>query len=158
MHKNEFYDREYIEKLEKIIDKFFLRLELNSYEYEYLNHYHNIVFAKIRNLKNLICDFPVDKNEKVYYKYENVGLYKLQDNVMLPIQKSGEIFITTKKILLNRDISIYPIDFETIVDYKVSMRGLEIYTKHNIYILKCYDDYLIYTSLERIFKLQGIKL
>jgi hypothetical protein len=132
--------------------------ELNAYEQEYIKHYHGIVFAKTRNLKSLIVDFPLESNEIAYYKYENVSFYRIVNNKMFPIKKNGELFITTKKILLAKNLDIYPIQFEDITNFKVSKYGLLIITKQNTYAFKAYDDYLSYVSLERIFRLEKINL
>ncbi|MDR0739381.1 MAG: hypothetical protein LBF00_00630 [Mycoplasmataceae bacterium] len=158
IRQNEIYSQNYINSLDKIIHKLYLTNELCSYEKEYLNHYHGIVFAKTRNLKNLIIDFPINKNEKVYYKYENASLYKFVNKKMILIQNQGEIFITTQKILLSHHMNIYPIEFENIKDYKISPYGLMILIKNQTYIFKTYDDFLTYVSLERIFKLRKIIL
>jgi hypothetical protein len=132
--------------------------ELNAYEQEYVKHYHGINFAKTRNLKSLIVDFPLQANEIAYYKYENVSFYKIVNNKMIPIKRNGELFITTRKILLSHNLNIYPIQLEDITNYKVSKYGLLIFTKHNTYAFKAYDDYLLYVSLERIFRLEKINL
>jgi hypothetical protein len=144
--------------LEYLLHKLYLVNELTPYEQEYIKHYHGIVFAKIRNLKSLIVDFPLQKNEIAYYKYENTSLYRLVDQKIIPIKRNAELFITTKKILLSHDLDVFPIEFDDIVNYKISRFGLLIITKHNTYAFKAYDDYLPYVSLERIFRLENINI
>jgi hypothetical protein len=154
MRLNEFYDKNYVTRLESLIHKLRLTHELNAYEQEYLNHYQGVVFAKIRNLKNLIVDFSTARNEEVYYKYENVGFYRLVNKRLIPTKLNGELFITTHKILLSSGLEIFTINFDEIMNFKISPQGLLIFTAHNIYSFKSYDDYLLYVSLERILKLK----
>jgi hypothetical protein len=158
IRENEFYSEGYINHLDKLIHKMFLTNELNAYEQEYIKHYHGVVFAKTRNLKSLIVDFPLQKNEIPYYKYENTSFYRLVNNKMIPIERNGELFITTRKILLSHDLNVFPIEFENIINYKVSRYGLLITTANNTYVFKAYDDYLPYVSLERVFRLEKINL
>jgi CMP-N-acetylneuraminic acid synthetase len=136
----------------------YLRNELNAYEQEYIKHYRAIVFAKIRNLKSLIVDFPLQKNEIAYYKYKNTSFYRLTGQKLTPIKRNGELYITTKKIMLTHNMDVFPIEFENILNYKISRFGLTIITKENTFIFKTYDDYLPYVSLERIFILERINL
>jgi hypothetical protein len=142
-----------VDGLIRIINKLFLLNELNAYEQEYLKHYQGVVFAMTRNVKNLIVDFPTSKGEYVYYKYDNCSLYQIIENKMKLIQSAGELHITNKKILLSKGMDIYPIEFTSIINYKISKYGLLIITKGNAYALKMFDDYVSYVSLERVFKL-----
>jgi hypothetical protein len=127
--------------------------ELNSYEKEHINHYLRIVFAENRNLKNLIIDFPINNNEKVYYRYDDVSLYKLNNNKIELISSDGEFYITTQKILLSKQLDIFPIEFSTIKEIKMSKYGMMIITDISKFIFKTYDSYRLYVSLERIFRL-----
>jgi hypothetical protein len=136
----------------------YLSYELTAYEQEYIKHYHGIVFAKIRNLKSLIVDFPTQNDEIVYYKYENTSFYHIVGEQMIPIKRNGELFITSKKILLSQNLDVFPVEFDDIINYKVSPYGLLIMTKYNTYAFKAYDDYLAYVSLERVLRLEKINL
>jgi hypothetical protein len=52
-----------------IINKLFLINELNAYENEYVKHYNGVVFAKERNLKNLIIEFRGNDSEYFFYNF-----------------------------------------------------------------------------------------
>jgi hypothetical protein len=55
--QHEFYTRSYVETLDSLISRLYLKDELNSFEIEYIKHYNGVIFAKERNLKNLIVEF-----------------------------------------------------------------------------------------------------
>jgi hypothetical protein len=153
MKQHENYNKSYVETLDSLIDRLYLRNEFNSYENEYVKHYNGVVFAKQRNLKNLIVEFKLkDEHEKVYFKYENASIFKLRQTGLDPICIDGEVFITTKKIAVYKDKEIYPINFEQIINYKITRNGLRIDADNGTYFIKSNDDYINYVSLERILK------
>ncbi|GHU33415.1 hypothetical protein FACS1894166_08810 [Bacilli bacterium] len=126
---------------------------MNSYEREHVDHYLRIVFAQTRNLKNLIIDFPVNKKERVYYRYENVDLYRMDGTKLIRVVTDGEFYITTQKILLAKQLDIFPIELSAIKEIKMSKSGLMIVTNLSAFIFKTYDSYTLYVSLERVIRL-----
>jgi len=151
---NERYTNKYIHELQYLIDILFLNNELSCYEEEYINHFNGIQFAKERNLKNLIVDFPKnDKKEEAYYKYTHVTFYQLNDNnEIIKIADNGEFYITTQRIIYFKNLQVYSINIDNLKDYKITNRGLMISTLDTIFYFKSYDSYVLYVSLERILK------
>jgi DNA-binding GntR family transcriptional regulator len=155
---HERYENDYLEKLKDFINLLYLDQELNSYELNYIKHFENIIFAKKRNLKNLIVDFPLShKKEKVYYKYDAVSFcHTTVKKQMVHTIENGEFFISTKRVLFSKDTNIFAIDIQTIKDFKVSDTDLQIQTESDTFIFKTNDPYLLYVSLQRILKLLSI--
>jgi hypothetical protein len=136
-----------------IVNKLFLTNELNAYENEYINHYNGVVFAKERNLKNLIIEFRGNDNENFFYKYSGATMYKLNGDKLETVCKDGEVFISTKRILVYKNHIVYPINFEQIINYRVTSSGLCIEADYGTFYIRTVDDYINYVSFERILRL-----
>jgi hypothetical protein len=161
VYVNELYTKYYLYGLNYIINVLCLKEELNSFEQQYLLDCNNIVFAKTRNLKNLIIDFPlITPNEKVYFKYENVDIYQFNQKThkYRLISTNGEMYLSTKRVLIAKDLSLFPINIDTIVNYGIDNEGLTITTGGSKYLFKSNDKYLLYVSLERIFNIINYRI
>jgi hypothetical protein len=111
----------YIDKLEKIIDKLNLKYLLSAQELEYITHVHYIVFIKYKHLKNIIVDFNLtDKKENIFFKYDEINFYSNEKEMI----SNGEIFFTTKQIIIRDKINTFSIELDKIIDFKLSNNNL----------------------------------
>lgn len=161
INKNELYTEQYIERLETILKKLNLYRLLSSAEIEYINHFKSVVFAKKRNLKKLIVDFPLIKNETdsfiyeeiVYYHFDKCILYKhsnQNDNT-----KEINVYISDIRIICSDDLEIHSFYLDEIKSYKINKNLFEISYKNNVYYIKPMDVYEFFVSFERIVELKN---
>ena len=137
MDKNKSYSKEYVVALDEMVDKLYLFNELNSFEQQYIKNVQAIVFAKNRNLKQLIVDFPVNKNEFVFYRYD-LDAFKLVDKKgLVQIITTPEMYITTERLIISKKIDIISIDYKTIENYQYSRSKFFINLKNG---RKCFID------------------
>lgn len=137
MKNNKEYTKEYIVELDDMIDKLFLTNELNSYEQQYLKNVQAIVFAKIRNLKQLIVDFSVNKNELVFYRYDLDAFKLVNDKGLIQLINKPDLYITTQRIIVSKDIDIISLYYDQIKNYHYSRGKLIIYLRNGNL---CYVD------------------
>ncbi|MBQ0045294.1 MAG: hypothetical protein KBS35_00175 [Mycoplasma sp.] len=159
MKKNKQYTKEYIVALDEMIDKLYLSNELNSFELQYIKNTQATVFAMSRNLKQLIVDFSINKNEYVFYRY-NINSFKLIRKKGL-IQKTDdvELYITTQRIILSKHMDIISIYYKDIESYHYGQGKLFVVLNSKN---KCYIDSdnnrEIVESLKRVLKREKIEL
>ncbi len=158
MDKNKSYSKEYVVALDEMVDKLYLFNELNSFEQQYIKNIQAIVFAKNRNLKQLIVDFPVNKNEFVFYRYD-LDAFKLVDKKgLVQIIKTPEMYITTERLIISKKIDIISIDYKTIENYQYSRSKFFINLKNG---RKCFIDSennrAIVESLKRVLAREKIE-
>lgn len=170
INENEEYSEYYINSLEKIIVNNGVQNKLGSYEIEYINHVKAVVFAKERNLKKLIVDFPLESfkiqkrkwmvkkiNEIVYYKFEKISLLDF-DSFFKPIQTKHnlEINLSNHRIIFNSSAYIFSINYKKIIKYKLDGNSTLIYVNHDgiikIYRLIANDNFVFYVSFERMLR------
>lgn len=155
---NEKYTNKYLSRLDALINKLFLTNELNSYEQQYLSHVRAISFAKSRNLKNLIIDFPIEKNEKVYYKYSNVKFYEKSEQ-FITIEDNSECYITSERIVILKNLNVYSMYYNQIKNFLFSSKGILVeISMGKQYLIVSDDNYVLYTSLDRILRFMKIKI
>lgn len=157
MIQNRDYTKEYVVALDEMIDKLYLSNELNSFEQQYIKNIQAIVFAKNRNLKQLIVDFSINKNEWVFYRYELTSFTQLSNRKLTQKICHPELYITTQRIIISKEIDIISIYYNTIKQYQ--------YSRSKFYLLlkdgrKCYiesdNNRAIVESLERVLKREKI--
>lgn len=159
IRKNEVYTSFYVRRLEEVINKLHLVSEFNSYENEYIDRIKSLAFAKSRNLKNLITDFPLEDGESVYYKYSNSNMYKYFSNNLEIMSDNGECYITSTRIILLKNIELFSIYFNQVENYLFTKHGLIFILKNGTsYLINTLDNYVLYVSLERVLKLMKIEL
>lgn len=118
MNENKNYSKDYVIELDDMIDKLFLANELNSFEQQYIKNLKAIVFAKNRNLKQLIVDFSINEDEWVFYRY-SLNAFKQHDTkgrsqtIYYP-----EMYITTQRIIISKQIDIISIYYNTVKNYQ----------------------------------------
>mgnify|MGYP003299126384 CR=1 FL=1 len=88
---NQEYTNTFVKSFEEIASALDLKKEFTAQEQNYIETFASVVFSKNRNSKNLIVDFYVSNNEKVWYSYEIISLFKIDKNTC--IEKSKNQFI-----------------------------------------------------------------
>lgn len=172
IYKHETYDEKYIDNLEKIIAKLNLSNKLGSYEIMYLNHFKEVIFAKTRNLKKLIVDFPLEtyytkKNnlkvlsELVCFQFINSCLYEIKNNKQEMVNDKSEMYLSDKRIIFNNTSNVVSIYFSDIYEYSLEKNGLRILIKYfrnnqlfeNEYLLTTYDNFVLYVAFQRLINI-----
>lgn len=153
MNNNYEYSKSYVASLEDMINKLYLTNELNSFEQQYIKNFQAIVFAKNRNLKQLIVDFPIEKNEFVFYRYNLITFKQINQTNVVRIIKQPEIYITTRRIIISNKLDIISMYFTSINNFQ--------YLKNQILIdliggISCFitsnNNQEIIESIKRILK------
>lgn len=155
INKNEIYTESYIEKLEKLIKKLHLSTLLNAFEEEYIYHFKSVVFAKKRNLKKLIVDFPLeefsnvawDKEEAVYYHFVDSQLIDEKNNLLI---NDCNIYLSTNRIICSLPSSFYSFNLNEINIYKKGKKYFDFIYKDKKYYINAIDNYEFYVSFQRI--------
>lgn len=155
INKNEMYIESYIEKLERIIKKLNLWNVLNAFEEEYIYHFKSVIFAKKRNLKKLIVDFPLekfsnislDKEEAVYYHFVDSQLIDENNNILA---NDCNVYLSTNRIVCSLSSSFYSFNLNEINIYKKGKRYFDFIYKNKTYYINAIDNYEFYVSFQRI--------
>lgn len=137
MDQNKEYTKEYVIAWEKIIDKLYLFNELNSYEQQYIKNFNAVVFAKNRNLKQLIVDFSINKGEFVFYRYELDAFKLISKKGLVQIVKRPDMYITTQRLIISKDLDIISIYYDSIEKYDFIRYKLVVTLKNG---KQCYFD------------------
>lgn len=159
INRNEVYTEDYINKLEKILYNLRIYNKLTSHETEYLNHFNAVIFSKKRNLKQLITDFPSEKNELTCFSFSDSKVFKKGNNkeIVKKIEKC-EIYISNIRIIINLPSYIYSLYFKDIFSYKLEndLFRVDILNYHSPNLLSHFyfdtnDNYVLYVSFQRVF-------
>lgn len=158
MKNNKQYSKDYVFDLGNMIDKLYLSNELNSFEQQYIKNVEAIVFAKNRNLKQLIVDFSVNKNEMVFYRYDINAFKQIDPHGGAQIIENPEMYITTQRIIISKQLDIISIYYNTMKSYQYQQYKLSINLKSG---RQCFIDSNnnreIVESLGRVLKRGKIK-
>ncbi|XQP54886.1 MAG: hypothetical protein ACOQNV_01990 [Mycoplasmoidaceae bacterium] len=158
MKNNKQYSKNYVVELEDMIDKLYLSNELNSFEQQYIKNVEAIVFAKNRNLKQLIVDFSINKNELVFYRYDLNAFKQIDQEGNAQIIRKPEMYITTQRIIISKQLDIISIYYKTMKSYQYLKYKLSINLKSG---RQCFIDSdnnrEIMESLGRVLKRSKIK-
>lgn len=155
INNNEMYTENYIENLEKIIKKLNLINKLNAFEEEYIYHFKSVIFAKKRNLKKLIVDFPLEefssvmwnKEEAVYYHFVDSQLIDENNNILI---NDCNIYLSTNRIVCSLTSSFYSFNLNEIEVYKKGKKYFDFFYKNKKYYINAIDNYEFYVSFQRI--------
>ncbi|WP_412032191.1 hypothetical protein [Malacoplasma muris] len=156
INTNELYTEDYIVKLEFILKKLNLLNSLNSLEIEYINHFKSIIFAKKRNLKELIVDFPLLNlndyrwKEKAYFHFERSTISIVNCTSCEIIINKCNIYLTNYRIVCSSNIDYLSFYIKDIESYKLGLSGFEIFYNNKKYIIEVNDKYELFVSYERI--------
>lgn len=159
MEKNKDYSKEYVVALDEMIDKLYLSNELNSFEQQYIKNIQATVFAKIRNLKQLIVDFSINKDEFVFYRYDLDAFKQVDKKGLVQIVEEPELYITTQRIIVSKHIDIISVYYDQIKAYNYARAKFSFDLSNG---KRCYVDSdnnrAIYESLKRVLKRSKIEL
>lgn len=157
MKQNERFIKSYTIELEEIIDKLCLEQELNSFERQYIIDVNAIVFAKVRNLKQLIVDFSINDKELVFYRYEIDKFNEIKNNNETNVLHTCDFYITTQRIIISKQIDIISITYDQIKNFEFRKDKITFILKNGKkYCIRCSNTYVIYVSLERVLKREKI--
>lgn len=171
INKNEIYTDKYIETLEYLINKLHLINHLNSLEQEYIIHFRSVTFAKKRNLKKLIVDFPLEKSvsiekrffifektnilneENAFFNFDNSSFFELIGNKKTIIVNNSNIYLTDRRIVILDKINFYSIYYKDIQSYKMGNKYFELEYKNKKLLINTSDNYEFFVSYERANKM-----
>ena len=160
MQTHERFDKRYVMQLHKLLDILLLEEELTGYELDYIDNYNQIVFSKIRNLKNLIVDFDVFPKENIYFKFDiDVCGQFLSEHEIQTIFEGGEIYITTQRIVLTSSKEYLSLEFEKIVNLHLKPYWFEITMENGMKLMIVSNNVkTFYVALERILSLMKVRI
>lgn len=158
INQNEMYSSYFVNNLLEIISLLDLNKHLTAQEQNYINHYKSIVFAKNRNLKNLIVDFKTLTNEEVWYHYDVQGFYQVVQDEYLCLQTKSSVYLTSLRIIIAKGNEYFSIFYTDIKEVKMSLNMLLIRWKTDEFWLISSDVESIYVSIERVSKLIKIRI
>lgn len=158
MKNNKEYSKSYVIALQNMVDKLYLTNELNSFEQQYIKNVEAVVFAMNRNLKQLIVDFSINKDEMVFYRYELNAFKQISGENQAQIISDAEMYITTQRIIIAKQLDIISIYYDSIKNYQYLKYKLSITLKNG---RKCFIDSdnnrEIVESIGRVLKRGKIK-
>ena len=158
INQNESYTSYYVKNLEEFIFVLGLNDYLTTQEINYISHYKSIVFAKNRNIKNLIVDFSLLANEEVWYHYNLNLFYQKIGDTYLKLQEKSNIYLSNQRIIVTKGNEYHSIFVKDIKNVKLTNNMIEINTNYSEFLLLTSDVHTLYVSIERIGKLMKIKI
>lgn len=151
--QNQSYTQNFVNGLYQIISNLVLDNFLNTQEKNFINEFKSVVFAKNRNIKNLIVDFDLLDKEEVWYTYDILGLYQ-KTNKYKFIINNIQVFFTNQRIIFASNANLYKsINYDEISCIKLQNNFLKIITNDDELIIAANEITTMYVSLERIGKL-----
>lgn len=151
---NQSYDQKFVNGLFEIISILCLENDLTIQEQNYLNEFKSVVFAKNRNIKNLIVDFKLMPKEEIWYTYEILELFRIDDNSYKPVCKKTQIYLSNQRTIVAQSGHIYlSLDYGQITSIKLKNNLLEITGTKGTYLVVADEITTLYVSFERVGKL-----
>lgn len=151
---NSDYNHKFVVNLQEIIYSLGLENCLTTQEQNYVNNFRSVVFAKNRNIKNLVVDFELEENEEIWYTYEVFAVYSYIYNDYKKIIKNTQIYYSNERIIVATSGNVYlSINYKELSETKLKNNCLEIKTYGRSYIVVADDIKTLYVSLERVGKL-----
>lgn len=153
MKKNEAYSQNYISNLQELLSILDLQDELTELEKQYIDHYKSVVFAKNRNIKNLIVDFYILKDEEVWYRYDLYKIYQLVDGKYQLMYQNPSLYLTNQRLIIDKGNEYLSIFYKDINQWQLTQNMINLTSKCLDFLLISFDIHTIYVSMERIGKL-----
>lgn len=167
INRNEVYSEKYLDNLEKNLKKLKIYNQLNALEEEYISHFRSVLFAKKRNLKNLIVDFPLEKykkwnsffdtyikvEENVYFHFENSDFYYLENFQKKMLAKDVDVFISDLRLIISQATKVTAFYLDDIDSYKLGFASFEFVFKKKKYCISSEDNCVFYVAFERMINL-----
>lgn len=150
--KNNKIDKYFLEALEKNITSLSLNNYLNAEERNYIYLLKSFIFTSNRNIKTLIVDFPLEKYENVYFHYDQISLYFVNNKNKEKIDNVFEAFFGSKRFFFCGYLNVISINIKDII--KIEFNKKIIIHMHNYsYELVTNDIEIIKLSIKRLYKI-----
>ncbi|GAA5414441.1 hypothetical protein [Ureaplasma ceti] len=156
--KNAFYNNHFVNTLQELLSILGLDAELTTREQQYIEHYKAVVFAKNRNIKNLIVDFQVNDKEEVWYRYDIEFLYQKIETKYVNLTKKSGIYFTNQRLIIDKGNDYISIYYKQLDEVKLHNNMLLIRANNLNLVVISSEMHTMYVSLERIGKLIRLKL
>lgn len=157
IYYNEKISSNFLKELHYVIKVLDLNNYLNAYETNYIRHYESINFAQNRNIKKLIVDFSVNKDEEVWFQYSSIMFAQLNTALEL-ITNHPDIYLSNQRIVISTPVEIQSIYWKDVSEFKLVNNRISIYTKYGSFVLISTEILEIYVSVERISKIININI
>lgn len=153
INNNKEWDRYFVDNLEKNINLLQLNNFLTAEEQNFILFIKSYIFTKSRNIKTLIVDFPIEKDEYVYFHYDQIRIFFINRNKKNNVKNLFELFLSNKRIIF--------CGYLNIVSFKISdIKKIEFVKSKIIFDLNDYkyeiitnDCKIIEISIKRLFKI-----
>lgn len=151
--QNEKYDKYFLELLESTIEALGLNSFLNVKEVNYLNTFKSYIFTNYRNIKSLIVDFALEKNESIYFHYNNIVLGSIETKKIVPLKWVSDIYFGTQRFVFSGHLQLISIALEDIQKIIFREDFIILKTPHKSYAIIGKDLKIIETSIKRLYKI-----
>lgn len=151
---NSDYNHKFVINLKEIIYSLGLENYLTTQEKNYINNFNSVVFAKNRNIKNLVVDFELETSEEIWYSYEIFAVYSYINNEYQQIIHNTQIYLSNQRLIIATSGNVHlSINYADLLEMKLKNNCLEIRTYTKTYLIVTDDVKTLYVSLERVGKL-----
>ncbi len=152
---NQSLDRYFLESLKHMIKILGLKNFLNVNEQNYLNTLKSYVFTINRNIKSLIVDFPLNKDEMIYFHYNNIFLATIENKKVVPIEWALDIFFGNQRFVFTGHLEISSFNLDDINKIIFNDEFIIIKTTHKDFVITGSDIKIIEVSIKRLYKIIG---
>lgn len=135
-------------QVSRYLDALYLKPFLNAYEKNFVLEIKSHQFTLDRNLKSLIIDFDLEKEEAVFFHYRKVNFYNSE---LEPIE-NADLYFTTHRVVLtsfNDEFSFY---LDEITAFKFNEKTFSLFYHGHKFIFSYEKIDLIQVSLQRLYK------
>lgn len=151
---NSDYNHKFVTNLKEIVYSLGLESYLTTQEKNYINNFNSVVFAKNRNIKNLVVDFELETNEEIWYTYEIFAVYSYAHEEWKQIIRNTQLYLSNQRVIIATSGNVHlSINYIDLVEMKLKNNCLEIKTYAKSYLIVAEDIKTLYVSFERVGKL-----
>ncbi len=126
---------------------------LNVQENNYLNTFKSYIFTNYRNIKSLIVDFALEKNESIYFHYNNIILGSIENKKIVPLKWVSDIYFGTQRFVFSGHLQLISIALEDIHKIVFKEDFIILKTSNKNYAIIGKDLKIIETSIKRLYKI-----
>ncbi len=152
---NQSLDKYFLESLKHIIKVLGLKNFLNVNEQNYLNMLKSYVFTTNRNIKSLIVDFPLYKDETIYFHYNNIFVATINNDKIIPLEWALDIFFGNQRFVFTGHLEISYFYLDDIKKIIFNDEFIIIKTKNKDFVITGSDLKIIEVSIKRLYKIIG---
>lgn len=151
---NSDYNHKFVVNLQEIIYSLGLESCLTTQEKNYINNFNSVVFAKNRNIKNLVVDFELEKGEEIWYSYEIFAVYSYTREEYKQIIHNTQLYLSNQRLIVATSGNVHlSINYTDLTEMKLKNNCLEVKTFTKSYLIVAEDVKTLYVSFERVGKL-----